>query len=626
MCGKDKEKQASEPKHYSILSDVLFFCRFFREHEPVVLWCCLMQIVLETLVPVFGIYLPKLTVDLLMKGADMGQIVLLLSGFTLLMVMVYGMESAVNLGKYHFYNDQRTNLIGLVFLKSLRVKYEYVESGRMKKLYWKAVDVNASGDASASSSIITGTVGMLSSMLCFLLYSTVISTLSWKILLFVLLFSAASYLANIAHIRYEESLRDERAQANRQYYCVKNMLGNVRSAKDIRIFGMHPWLLGLRDKAVETQTEIGRRSYRKRSFYEKLQFFLNMVRDVMTYGFLVFEALHGRMTAGDFVLYFGAVTGFSGFVMGMMNSLSNLRSAANSTDYLRAYLELPEEDRTSGSRHIGELALPLEIEFRDVCFSYKDAGELSEKEGETQEKLIFDHISLTIRAGENLALVGVNGAGKTTFVKLLCGMYDPDSGQILLNGIDRNAFPREELYALFSVVFQEQLLLPFTVGENLAFSRAEHVDGERAWLALEKAGLKHVFEEKGIGIKSYMTKIMMKSGVELSGGQQQRFLLARALYKDAPILVLDEPTAALDPIAESEVYESYSRYSKDKTAVFISHRLASTRFSDRIVMLEHGRILEMGSHEELMEKNGAYAAMFRLQSSYYGEKGEAYGN
>lgn len=152
------------------------------------------------------------------------------------------------------------------------------------------------------------------------------------------------------------------------------------------------------------------------------------------------------------------------------------------------------------------------------------------------------------------------------------------------------------------MVFQEQLIFPFTIGENLALKRTDQIDKERAWFALEQAGLKEVFKEKQIDINTYMTKQIMKNGIELSGGQQQRFLLARALYKNAPILILDEPTAALDPIAENEVYHSYHQYSQKKTAIFISHRLASTRFSDRIVMIENGSILEMGTHKELMEK------------------------
>ena len=309
-----------------------------------------------------------------------------------------------------------------------------------------------------------------------------------------------------------------------------------------------------------------------------------------------------------------------GTAVTLYNSCGNLRSCSQSL--AQVLTEFPEHGRyIEKIRHF--LNCPVEIrqkeeakalreEFAElnldhVSFSYPGGAS------------VLKDISLTIRRGERIALVGVNGAGKTTFVKLLCGIYEPDAGQILINGIDRNEFPRTEVYQLFSAIFQEQMILPFTVGENLALKRADEVDEKRAWAALERAGLKETFQDRKIGIKTYMTKTMMEDGVELSGGQQQRFLLARALYKDAPVLVLDEPTAALDPIAESEVYEQYDRYSSGKTAVFISHRLASTRFSDRIVLIENGRILETGTHEELMRAGGVYAEMFEIQSSYYRE-------
>ena len=466
-------------------------------------------------------------------------------------------------------------------------------------------------------------------ILCFALYSTVIGTLNGWMLLCLIGLAFLNYMVNMSRIRYEESLREDMAQANKRYYCVSNSMGHVKGAKDTRIYGMSRWLIKLRDRVIGEQRILNWKLFRKRSFYEKIGFLLSFGRDVGAYGFLLYQALEGRVSAGEFVLYFGAITGFSEFVLRIMNSLSDLRAAANDTDYLRAYMELPEEDVSTGGRHIRELTMPLEISFVDVSFSYPDAMEEGEKETKTeaetgnQGRTIFDHLNLTIHAGERIALVGVNGAGKTTLVKLLCGLYDPDEGKILLNGIDRNEFPKEELYQLFSVVFQEPLILPFTVGENITMNKADRVDRDRAWEALDKAGLKTVFEEKKIRLDTYMTKTLMKNGVELSGGQQQRFLLARALYKDAPVLVLDEPTAALDPIAEREVYENYNKYSGGKTAVFISHRLASTRFSDRIVMLEEGKIIETGTHDELLEQDGAYAKMFRIQSNYYENGKEA---
>lgn len=618
------------PKHYSIISDILYYIRHFRKYEPMVLVFSGLEILLGALVPLLAIWLPKIAVDLVVQGTTIARAVEVLGLFTLLMILVQAVNTISWSGKYHLYNMQRANQVSLLFLKSLRIPYSYTESGEIKKLYWKAYSgAFEMGDWSASSRMVTGTVGITVNILCFALYSTVIGTLNGWMLLCLIGLAFLNYMVNMSRIRYEESLREDMAQANKRYYCVSNSMGNVKGAKDIRIYGMSRWLIKLRDRVIGEQRMLNWKLFRKRSFYEKIGFILSFGRDVGAYGFLLYQALEGRVSAGEFVLYFGAITGFSEFVLRIMNSLSDLRAAANGMDYLRAYMELPEEDVSTGDRHIRELTMPLEIAFVDVSFSYPDAmEEWEEEENETeaetgkQGRIIFDHLNLTIHAGERIALVGVNGAGKTTLVKLLCGLYDPDEGKILLNGIDRNEFPKEELYQLFSVVFQEPLILPFTVGENITMDKADRVDRDRAWEALDKAGLKTVFEGKKIRLDTYMTKTLMKNGVELSGGQQQRFLLARALYKDAPVLVLDEPTAALDPIAEREVYENYNKYSGGKTAVFISHRLASTRFSDRIIMLEEGKIIETGTHDELLEQEGAYAKMFRIQSNYYeNEKG-----
>ncbi len=619
-------------KHYSILSDIFYFVKYFKKYEPAVLICCMIEIILSAVLPLVGIYLPKITLDLVTNQVDIGYAIIVLGLFTFLMMGVYGINTAVGSGKYYLYNAQRTNIIGLLFLKSLRIKYADTESGEIKKAYWKAVETATNGDWSASSRIISGSITMMKSVLCFLLYSTVLSFLSiWMVAVLIGL-SLLSYLISLNRIKFTESLREEEAEVTKKYYCVKNSMGNVEAAKDIRIFGMNHWLTKLRDISLGELRELNKKRTRKAEQYEKLNFALSMLRDFMAYGFLLYQVTNQGLSVSEFVLYFGAITGFSGFVGDIMNGIAELREAANSTDYYRAYMELPEEDRNNGKRHIIELEFPVKIEFRNVCFAYKEYMEEDEKDnnqkegtvkGEEKELTgernanIFRNFNLTINSGEKIALVGVNGAGKTTFVKLLTGMLEPDSGQILINGIDTREFPKEEFYKLFSVVFQEQFIPPFTIAENIALNRRDEVDEARAWQAVEKAGLKQVFEEKNITLDSWMTRKLIESGIDFSGGQRQRFLLARALYKDAPILILDEPTAALDPIAESEIYESYHKYSSQKTSVFISHKLASTRFSDRIIMIKNGEILEMGTHKELMEKNGAYARMYEVQSNYY---------
>ena len=608
----ESQDRRQELKHNTITSDIRFYIRYYKKYEPFVLVFCGIEIILGALLPLFMIYLPKIAIDLVEQKAPVGHSLLVLGGFGTLSMLVCGVKKSVEAGKYNLYNTQRTNLMGMFFLKSLRLGYADQESGEIKKLYWKVYDAIWGGDWCSVSLMVNGTVNLCVNALSFLLYSTVLAYLSVPVFAVLLVLALINYGISMRHIRYEESLREKKALAQKHFQCVENAMGNVYGAKDIRIYGMKDWMTGLRDQTLRELRKLAELSKKKDAFYERAGLVLSAARNLGAYAYLLYQTRAGSVSAGEFVLYFGAVTGFSEFVNSMMSSLAILRGAANGTDYIRAYLELPEENRKSGSRHIDRLTLPPEITFQHVGFSYKNTEE--------GDKTVFRDLNLTIHAGEKLALVGVNGAGKTTLVKLLCGMYEPDEGRILINGIDRNEFPREEWYQLFSIVFQETLILPFTVGENLAMDRAERVDEERALTALEQAGLKETFQEQGIDMQSYMTKMMTEDGIELSGGQKQRFLLARALYKNAPVMVLDEPTAALDPIAESEVYDHYSQFSQEKTAVFISHRLASTKFSDRIIMMEDGGIVEMGTHEELMDAGSAYARMFEMQSSYYSEE------
>ncbi|MCH5338251.1 MAG: ABC transporter ATP-binding protein [Acetatifactor sp.] len=612
------------PKHYSILSDILFYIRFLRQEEPAVLVFGAVQIILESVAPLLGIWLPKLTLDLVMQGVTMARVVMVLGGFVLLMMAFNGINGAVHGGKYQLYNIQRDKLMGILFLKSLRIKYENVEAGTVKNIYEKACGSLRIGDQSASSRMVSWSIEMCVNVLSFALFSTVIGTLNIWILTALIALSFVNYALYMSLIQRREVYRNEDAKVWRHFFCVRGSMMNHSRAKDVKIFGMKRWLLQRMDLMLG-EVETLQEKYRRVSmFHFSIIRLLSAFRDLGAYAWLLYQATQGKMTAGEFVLYFGAITGFSDFVTGFMKSLADLRGAANDTDYIRAYLELPEEDRSKGTRHIDELVKPLSIEFKDVSFAYKYwENDNSEGVDRNQKgKSVFQHLNLCFHPGEKVALVGVNGAGKTTLVKLLCGLYDPDEGHILINGIDRNEFPREELYRLFSVVFQETMIMPFTVGENISLDRAERVDEQKAWDSLEKAGLKEIFTEKGIGIRSYLTRQMMDNGVELSGGQNQRLMLARALYKDAPVLILDEPTAALDPIAESQIYESYRKHTDGKTTLFISHRLASTRFSDRIVMIADGRILEQGTHEELMRADGPYAKMFAVQSSYYTDESE----
>ncbi len=604
-------------KHYSIISDILFLIRHFMKYQPIVVIFSVIEIILGMISPLLAIYLPKIAVDLVVDDVSFERAVLVLGGFAILSAVVSLAECGIAWGKYNFNNEQRPFFMGLLFEKSLRLNYGLSESPKVDRIYWKAITSLRYGDGSSTSLMVTSTVYFCVNLLGFFTYSTVIGTLNLWMLLGIIILSLINCAMSIKVMHYYESIREEQAILNKKYSCVKGSMGKTTVAKDIRMFNMNHWMIALRDKVIGDMSVIHEKTNRRTSWYEKLTFATALIRDMGAYTYLIYQAVKGNVSISEFVLLFGAITGFSRFVLNVMSGILNLRRASNDIDYIRSYFELPEEDLKSG-RSIEGIKTPIEIEFRNVSYSYK-GNENSE------DVVVFNDFNLKISAGEKIALVGVNGAGKTTLIKLLTGMYEADSGEILFNGINRNEFAKEEFFKLFSVVFQEHLMFPFTVGENIALSRSEKVDKDKAWKALEKAGMKQVLKEKGIELETYMTKTLFDDGVEFSGGQNQRLLLARALYKDAPILVLDEPTAALDPIAESEIYDSYAQHSEGKTAIFISHRLASTRFSDRIIMIEDGKIIEMGTHDELMKKCGKYAEMFEIQSSYYEERGEKYG-
>jgi ABC-type multidrug transport system fused ATPase/permease subunit len=297
---------------------------------------------------------------------------------------------------------------------------------------------------------------------------------------------------------------------------------------------------------------------------------------------------------------------------GIVSNILTLKRENPRMNDLRTFIEYKNKLDPENPLPISTIKHPIDIEFRNVSFRYSEGS-----------ANILDGLSFHIHPNEKIALVGVNGAGKTTIVKLLCGFYKVSDGDILINGYNIDRFKRADLYTLFSAVFQEICLLPLTVGENITCMSARETDEEKIMHCLEMAGMKDEIMKYEQKLETPLLKVIDGDGIMLSGGQQQKLLLARALYKDAPILILDEPTAALDPIAESEVYEKFHEVTEHKTAIFISHRLASTRFCDMLFMLSGGKVIESGTHDQLIAQNGEYAYMYNIQSHYYKQEGEA---
>jgi ATP-binding cassette subfamily B protein len=454
--------------------------------------------------------------------------------------------------------------------------------------------------------MITSMLSIFTGTFSFILFSGVIAALNPLIILLLAVMSALNYFTLRYARNYEQKNKDELSSYEKKLNYIENASGDIKSGKDVRLYTMAGWFVLLREQLLDCYISLQHKIQNRHFLSSLVNAFTLLLRDGIAYAYLIWSVSAAKITIADFVLYFGAIAGFSAWISQIVENANTVGGANLQMNDMREFLECSDAPETDNPIDIPAPNSIVSIEFRSVYFSYdKEAG------------YVLENFNMKIQSGEKIALVGVNGAGKTTIVKLLCGFYRPDSGEILLNGIDISNFRKKDLFTLFSAVFQDITILPFTVAENVSMKLGDKTDNERVWACLEKAGLDGEIRKHEKGIDSKMLKTVDENGIVLSGGQQQKLLMARALYKDAQILILDEPTAALDPIAESEVYESFHVFSKDKTAIYISHRMASTRFCDKIIMIKNGAIIESGTHMQLMQMDGEYASMFKIQSHYY---------
>lgn len=447
---------------------------------------------------------------------------------------------------------------------------------------------------------------LLTNLLCYALFGTVISFVSPWLVVLLTVCPAINWLCVRAYNKYEYATRAQRTDIDQKLQYVMDRSEDFSAAKDIRVYGMADWLRGmyreLSDRVLSWQKKLSSRQFLTRL----ADLGIILLRDGTAYAVLIGMALRGEITVDQFVLYFAAISGFATYVGNIMTAWTALQTASLVLCDFREYLDLPDGGAGGKERADGHLTHAPQIVFDHVSFRYDGA----------EEDTLRD-ISLTLHSGERVALVGTNGAGKTTLVKLLCGLYAPTAGEVRVDGVPVGDFSREEYYRLFSPVFQDVQTAFFSLAETVTGEVGSHLDRERAERCMRRAGLGRKLDSLPLGIDTRLDKQVNKDGIELSGGEAQKLMMARALYKDAPVLVLDEPTAALDPIAENEIYLQYRDMTEGKTSLFISHRLASTRFCDRILFLKDGKIAEEGTHSELIALGGEYAKLFEIQSCWY---------
>ncbi|WP_370805748.1 ABC transporter ATP-binding protein [Eubacterium ventriosum] len=405
---------------------------------------------------------------------------------------------------------------------------------------------------------------------------------------------------------------DAMAPTWRKMNYLESTTKNFDFAKDIRLFNMSNAFFNQLSGVNETYKELNRKHHNRMVLWEVSLGSVLIVQKILMYTWLVYNVVTGAYQISDFVLYVGLVSTFHASV-GYVNWIySDMRTNSLMINDYRNFVDWKEDRETADEKdgHITEINLDkFEFRFENVSFKYPG-----------HDNYVLKNVNLTIKNGAKLAVVGVNGAGKTTFIKLMMKLYEPSEGRILLNDVDIKEYNREEYFKLFSPVFQNVECFAMPIYQNISFAEEDKTDMNKINEVLEQSGLSEKINSYEKGIHTNLLKIFDKEGIDLSGGEKQRLAMERALYKDGKVIILDEPTAALDALAEDRMYREFENMIHGKTAVFISHRLGSTRFCDKIAMFEDGTIVEEGTHEELMAKNGKYAYMFGIQSQYYDEK------
>lgn len=604
-----KKQQKEKPKYHEF-QNIGFMIRLaWRVKEKKVLVLLLSAAVLKIFSNLLELYITPGILGIVESHGSVQKLLLAIGGFVTAWMVCEGLGKYVQQNKEFGRITVRCEIIGRIAKKTMETSYPNLGNERFQTLLEKSKE-HVEGNSSAAEEIWETLEQLLVNLTCFVLYTVLLSDTDPRLLLLILSMTVLEYFVSKRLREYEYRHREEVAVFQRQKNYLMNCMLEPRGAKDIRIFGLRDWLEELYEKADRAYIAFHRSAENVYLLGNVLDLFLTFFRNGIVYACFIGMVLKNEISVSEFLLLFGAVSGFTQWATGILDGVRCLQKQSLGISTIRECLEFEEIFCFEGGQALSpEKEGNYEIRLENVSFCYPGA-----------EKDTLKNINLTLRPGEKLAVVGQNGAGKTTLVKLICGFLDPTEGRVLLNGVDIREYNRIDYYQMFTAVFQSFSLLPGTIAENVA--QKEKFEEERLKDCLEKAGLLEKIEQLPKKAETYLNREVYLDAIALSGGETQRLMLARALYKDAPFLILDEPTAALDPIAEEDIYRKYHEMTKGKSSVYISHRLASTRFCDRIILIDQAGICEEGTHEELIRLGGEYAKLYEVQSHYYREGAE----
>lgn len=605
-----KEKKRKEEKRkpkYGLFSCVGYIYRLLWQTERSLVFVGIVAVPLDVIVAAFTLYTPSVVIRQLETQNHFSKVALVILGL-LLGKLLFDLANTVIV--------QKINNAEHHVLMQMSYKFQLYQLGRdwyhrynpeVQKSDRRALEAKQNNHT-AGVHFPMDFAHILATILKFFLFGTVIATLHPVIILLLAAGCFVTFGMGAWERKKNWSERDaENAVQKKLWYMSWKLSRDFKAGKDVRLYCMQEPIHNRMQALLSESRRIRERKEVRSLANGVVSFFTVLLRDGAAYVFLIYKAVSGEMDAASFLLYFSAVTSMANTMRDILSMMGRVSQGAMQVSDFREAMDT--EDRLNCGEGISVPTAPFSIEFKNVSYKYPEG-----------EKKILDKVSFRIEAGEKIALVGLNGAGKTTLTMLMCGMLLPDEGEVLLDGHTLYEYNRNEMYSLFGFVPQQFNLLPISIARNIACAmEEEEMDRNRVQYCLETAGLWEKIASLPLGMDTPLNREVNKEGVELSGGETQKLLLARLLYKEPLCMILDEPTAALDPIAEDTMYRRYNEISAHSTSIFISHRLASTRFCDRILFLDGAKFAEEGSHEELMAAGGKYKELFDIQSKYYKE-------
>ena len=607
-----KTEKMSLKEHLSILFRAVKMC--FRLERNYTL-CLIFGAFIAAITPYIPIYFSAKVIDSLYGGADLGTVIFYVAMTVGLVFILKLLGAFVNSLKSVSSSAMYRNESWMYSEKAMNMAYESIEDRNVTLLRARIQKETQTGfnrfylhqTIENFINTVTQIIASLSISASFFMMKAIpiyykLALVGGLVITIVVTMVVTSQINND-----REKFTATSVDMNVISEKYENYINHYETGMEIRLYGMENFVAdGYYDNDFEYTKRTVKMLYRRAAFFVPNI----IIQDILRYGIyavLIFGALAGSVTVGSIAKYVVCLMGIINTVTWLTSTIS---VAANNDHYLKryfSYFDIPNNmykgSLTVEKRDDNE----YNVEFRNVSFKYPNT-----------ETYALKNVSLKFKIGEKLAIVGMNGSGKTTFIKLLCRLYDPCEGEILLNGVNIQKYDYDEYMSIFSVVFQDFNLFSFKLGEVVASGK--NFDKEKAEECLIKANFGDRLKTLENGLDTYLYKNFDGSGVEISGGEAQKIALARALYKDAPFILLDEPTAALDPISEYEVYSNFNSISSDKTAVYISHRLASCRFCEKIAVFDNGSIVQVGSHDELLsDESGKYAELWHAQAQYYTE-------